>query len=108
MNTLTFKAENWIKDEVEVTVKSETEFSVQGYDFKIGETKVNDIGDGFVFEFTDVYSLEHSKTEPSYVVTRDLSDSKYAERDYTTSEGDIRRSGKSIQEVIAKIVAMCY
>lgn len=105
--TLKFKAENWISNEVEVLVKSETEFTVQGYDFKIGKVEVNDDGK-YAFEFTEVYSLEHSKTEPTYCVSRDLRPNDWSDDLYHASESGYERTGKSVQEVIAKLVAMCY
>lgn len=105
---LEFKAENWLHDKVEVTQTSAKEFEVQGYPFRIGEVRIVDEDKDTVFEFTDVYSLDHDKEKPSYTVSRDLKPGKYSDELFHASEGDISRTGKSVIEVIAKIVAMCY
>jgi hypothetical protein len=103
-----FTAENWINPKIEVKQTSAMGFQIQGYDFLIGDIKIIEPFEGDVFETTEVFSLSHNKETPMYIVSRDLTPSKYSDSSFHGQDGDIERSGKSVHEVIAKLVAMCF
>lgn len=100
-------SEDWNTSKTEITHLSATSFVVNEYEFRVG--KVNVIGDeGDSYEFTEVFSVEHGLETPIYKVSRDLNPSKYSDGDFHSQDGDIERQAKTLPEVIAKLVAMCF
>lgn len=104
--TLTFKAQNWTGKNVEVTMTSETEFTVEGNDFRIGKTVFDgEPTERFYFESVEIFSLAHDTEHPSFYATRFPNDN---DKRYAITDGDIVREADTVVEVMALIVAMCF
>ncbi len=105
MQKLTFKAENWVRDEVEVTVNDDGTFIIQGDKFWLGEPRVSKSEEADMeWESIDVYSEAHSSTV-IWTVTRDLRPDRWSDSLYHIIEGDSERTGKTAIEAVAKMVA---